>query len=228
MSTPWSELYAELEKHEEENPKEKVRRDPYDPDSKLISKAEKAYYKARMKNWENIEERREYKTYQVIVYKQRRKKGQSPRKTYNATAPYTFLQYNWAIYAWAREKYNLSQDDLDLVLYLYPIGFYSKEDVSLMLEAMGRSTKGIASKITQLKKKKIIKVWQKATKDEDGAHVPTLYCLTSPYKQMCSRMHNIALGEEPMPNSYNNPLFKGKTGKFYKLFERMNERLSEE
>ena len=227
MNTPWSELYKELEEHEAENPKEKVRKDPYNPKSKLISKAEKIYWKARMKHWELIEERRKYKTYEAIVYKQRKQKGSKAQKIYNSKAKYTFMQYNWVINRWAREMLGVSQEELDLLLYVYPVGFFAKQDLQMLWEAMGHPGT-VYYKLRKFRDNKMVETWRKRHKDEEGVWVPTLYCLTNYTQIILTRMHKMALGEERIPEGWNNPLFHGKDNKFKAIFKRMNKRVENE
>ena len=226
MKTNWTELYNSIERAEEELGEDlKIRKDPHDPKSKLLTKAELAYYKTRAKVFGELQDRRgPYKHTRIIYKLQATRKANNPDRVFKPNIKYNFLQYIYPILEWAKINYKLNEFEVMLCLYLYPTGVFDKHEVDIMAEAMqcylttthkGRGRKGFA----RLRKKGVLEVWYRASYTEPDAQ--TLYQLVPKYRAMCTTMHEMALGERGMATSHINPLNKDKS--FKGVLERMNE-----
>lgn len=115
---------------------------------------------------------------------------------------YDFLKNIRLVYRWALTNNDLSRGELELLLFLYPEGAFSKRRFGEV--------------------HKIISIYQQKTFDkylEEGwivlwraqkGRVNALYTLSSKAKNLCSRMHKILLGEiEISENPKYNILAKG-------------------
>lgn len=226
MSTNWSQLYASLEKEEADNPLQSIRVYPYDEELEKfeVTRAERGYYLARMKVWSMLEQRRQYKTFKQVLYQSRKRKSTDKTRTYTSWAPYIFLQYMGILQKWAKKKYRLKEWEINMILYLYPIGIFDQNEFELMYRAITEKHK-CGKAFGRFKRAGRIVMWKRRKKGENPL---PLYCLSEQMKDMCSKFHTISLGKEPIPETFRNPLTTGPDKKlFTDILERMNERLEE-
>jgi len=126
----------------------------------------------------------------------KKKKGDLPR--YNSRIKYGFLQYVRIILRWATANYDLTRPEVEMLLYLYPVGLFTQKKFSDY-----QSTISIyhIKTLTKFLEDGWIKKYRDKTKDHNA-----LFTLTDKAKKMCNRMHNFALGEEDIPVGRSNKL----------------------
>lgn len=232
--TDWSKLLNSIEKAEKlaeskgEEFEPKI--DPEDPDSRTYIEAEKAYLKARMEVFAHLEERRYGgKAFSRVIFKQRKEKGHNhiPQDTtYQSTMPYIFLQHIGAIHKWARETYDLSSGEVDLMLYLYPIGIWNSREQYMLFEAFGSAPDQGNQLSYRLRKKGHIIPWDKSPNVAGMSKVTKYWTLSRQMEQMCSRMHSMCLMQQEIPETHNNKLIK--KDKYWKpTFEAINKQVAQ-
>lgn len=219
----WSDLYDSVKEKEKSLKKQgitpKIRKDPTDDDSDHYTELEVAYLKTRMKTLSDMEKRRGYKKYKNIIFVQKARRPFEPGKHFSSEIEYTFLQYIGLIKTWAKAKWDLTDNEFYLLLYIYPIGVFDQAEFSIMREALGVKTNQI---FYSLKKKNMIQEWDNVPGERK------LYCLTWTGREVCGQAHRISLGKQKISSTrQKNPLVTFRDSVYNKLFDKMNERVEE-
>jgi len=136
----------------------------------------------------------------------------------------TYMKYLRVVRKYIQEKYNISLDELEMILFLYDENIFDRTTFLDYSCIMGFNSIDWLSK---LKKKEIVKVWR----DEKG--YKHLYTLSQKYKIACRKFYNHLEGEPIPTNPIANPIFKGDdptyTEKLYrKLIMKMNKKREED
>lgn len=115
---------------------------------------------------------------------------------------YDFLKNIRIVYRWALANNDLNRGELDLLLFLYPEGAFTKRrfgDVHKIISIYQQKT------LDKFLDEGWIVIWR-----PQKGRTNALYTLSSKAKNLCSRMHKILLGEiEISENPKYNVLAKG-------------------
>lgn len=136
----------------------------------------------------------------VVVYKPN-DDGKTIRKRAELRQ-HNFLKYWRVVRYWAKRKYDITQEDLEILLYLY--------DIDLFTRGQFRKFEGILSwdrhRFNYLQDKGYIVTWR----DRKHHRQAKLYTLSVKAKRICSTVYKKLLQEEHIPeNRHNNPIFSG-------------------
>ena len=153
----------------------------------------------------------------VLVYKPKRDDEKEIIKAAKLRE-HNFLKYWRVVRYWAKRKYDITQEDLEILLYLY--------DEDLFTRNQFRKFEGILSwdrsRFNDLQSKGYIVIWREKKHHRQAK----LYTLSVKAKRICATLYKKLLQEEPIPeNHQNNPIFKGDNymDKVYrKAIQRMN------
>lgn len=154
-----------------------------------------------------------YKRYYVSKKKATTPKYQVREKRFN------FLK-NWRVVRYyIMRKYNITQVELEMLLYLYDENLFTKRDFKDFEQSMAWRKE----RFDQLMEKEYIRLWRKGTGNQ-----ASLYELTMSAKMICNQTYKKLTGEEHISESPNqNIVFKGEKymDKIYrKLIRKMNEK----
>lgn len=116
-----------------------------------------------------------------------------PIPRYSSVREYDFLKYIRVVFKWAMSNYDLSRIDLDMLLYLYPEGPFSKSKFSKFHKILGIHS---MKTFDELVEKGWLTVWRPKQTDKHA-----LYTLTNKGKKLCDRMHKFCTGELKIPTS---------------------------
>lgn len=137
----------------------------------------------------------------VIAYKSDGGKGKKITK-HSRTRDYNFLKYWRIVRYWAKRKYNITDTDLEILLYLYDLDLFTRNQY--------KNFEGLLAwdktRFNDLQTKGYIVQWR------EGKHKrqAKLYTLSVKAKRICSTVYKKLLQEELIPeNKVNNPIFKG-------------------
>lgn len=132
---------------------------------------------------------------------------------------YNFLKYLRVIRYYIKTKYEISLGELDMLLYLYDMPYFKKEDFNYYGNTMSWDKK----RFYDMKEKGLIKEWRPGGKRLGKA---TLYELSHKGKIICSLTYKKLMLEEPISEDpRSNPLFKSDSymDKIYKnVIKKMN------
>tara|TARA_R110000822_G_scaffold36734_16_gene103269 strand:+ start:6900 stop:7409 length:510 start_codon:yes stop_codon:yes gene_type:complete len=153
----------------------------------------------------------------VVVYKAKKNDKQLVKQA--RVQDYNFLKYWRVVRYWAKRKYEISEPDLEILLYLY--------DIDLFTRGQFRKFEGLLSwdktRFNQLRDKGYIVQWR----EDKTRRQAKLYTLSVSAKRMISTLYKKLLQEEHIPeNRHNNPIFSGSdyTDKVYRqAIRRMNK-----
>lgn len=144
----------------------------------------------------------------------RAKKGKIIRQ--QREREHNFLKYWRVVRHYVRKKYNITAAELDMLLYLYDMPYFKKEDFNYYGSILSWDKK----RFIAMKRKNLIKEWQ------SRGNKASLYELTSQGKTICRITYKKLLGEESISElSRNNPVMKKKTfsDKMYsEMIKKMN------
>lgn len=133
---------------------------------------------------------------------------------------YDFLKYIRIVMKWATTNYEITRPHLELILYLYGEGLFTRYEYN-------DAHKIIGMKDSYTFKKFVDDGWITIFKEKTTTS-PRLYTVTAKGKKMCSRMHKILVNEENIPESvrYNKLASEeGSTNYYYmKAIAKMNKR----
>lgn len=137
---------------------------------------------------------------------------------------YDFLKYTRIVFKWATVNYEISRPHLELLLYLYGEGLFTKYEYNDAHRIIGMKEAYSFKKFTD-------EGWIVVFQERKGKS-KRLYSLSDKGKKMCNRMHRIMIGEEKIPETkrYNKLAQQDDiTSKFYmKAISKMNRRRSKE
>lgn len=157
---------------------------------------------------------------EVVVYKPKRDDGKKIRKQAKLRE-HNFLKYWRIVRYWAKRKYDITQEDLEILLYLYDMDLFTREQF--------RKFEGILSwdrnRFNYLRDKGYIVVWR----DKKHHRQAKLYTLSVSAKRICATLYKKLLQEEHIPeNGQNNPIFKGEGNYMDKVYRRAIQRMNME
>ena len=151
---------------------------------KIRSDAGKKGSKARVENHFN------YKSGYGNTTKTTTKK---PYPRYRSRVEYDFLKYVRLVFKWAQENYGLTRPRLELMLFLYGTGAFSKKQFSDYHKTVGMyGDKNLDALIEE----GWVSVWRPANPKE---RIHKLYTLSQKAKLMCNKMHKYSCGVEEIP-----------------------------
>lgn len=124
-----------------------------------------------------------------------KKHTKKPYPRYRSRVEYDFLKYVRLVFKWAQENYELSRPRLELMLFLYGTGAFSKKQFNDYHKTVGM----YADKtLGDLMDEGWITQWRPANKSKK---IHALYTLTQKAKIMCNKMHKYSCGAEEIPLS---------------------------
>jgi len=137
---------------------------------------------------------------------------------------YNFLKYLRVVQYYIKRKYELSAMELDMLLYLYDMPYFRKEDFNYYGNTMSWDKKRFFDMVN----KGLIKEWRPGGEKYGRAK---LWELSHKSKTICSLTYKKLLREEPISEEpRSNPIFKKQTytDKIYKkVIEKMNRAKSD-
>jgi hypothetical protein len=135
------------------------------------------------------------------------------------TRDYNFLKYYRVVRYYIKKKYDITLMELDMILYLYDMPFFRKEDFNYYGNTMSWDKK----RFYEMIKKGLIKEWRPGKEQYAKAK---MYELSHKAKSICSLTYKKLLQEETISEkTVSNPIFKKETymDKVYKnVIEKMN------
>ena len=135
------------------------------------------------------------------------------------TRDYNFLKYYRVVRYYIKKKYDITLMELDMILYLYDMPFFRKEDFNYYGNTMSWDKK----RFYEMIKKGLIKEWRPGKEQYAKAK---MFELSHKAKSICSLTYKKLLQEETISeNAVSNPIFKKETymDKVYKnVIEKMN------
>ena len=136
------------------------------------------------------------------------------------TRDYNFLKYYRVVRYYIKKKYDITLMELDMILYLYDMPFFRKEDFNYYGNTMSWDKKRFYDMI----KKGLIKEWRPGKEQYAKAK---MFELSHKAKSICSLTYKKLLQEETISeNAVSNPIFKKESymDKVYKnVIEKMNK-----
>lgn len=143
-----------------------------------------------------------------------------PKTSYNTNRDYDFLQYIRIIFKWAIANHDLKRPELELLLYLYPMGTFSKNEFSVFHKTMGIYQQKTFQKMIQ---NGWIVMWR-PKKGRQNA----LFTLTNKSKILCSRIHKMCVGEIPIPEQAQSNILAKEgevriNGYYMDIIKKMNK-----
>lgn len=143
------------------------------------------------------------------------------RKVYDRRQPKSdYLKYWKVIKQWARAKYNLGTADIEMMLFLYSEGLFTKFEFEEFNEIMSWDKNRFHK---MLKDKWIIK-WR-----ERQGRESTLYELGFKGKRVCASIYKKLNKEETVAEDRkNNPMFKRSTEYSNKVYRKMIKKMNDE
>lgn len=131
---------------------------------------------------------------------------------------HNFLKHWRVVRYWAKRKYDITDTDLEILLYLYDLDLFTRKQF--------KSFEGLLSwdktRFNTLVDKGYIIQWR----EDKTRRQAKLYTLSVAAKRMCTTVYKKLLQEEHIPeNKVNNPIFQGNNyaDKMYrKAIRKMN------
>tara|TARA_R110000803_G_scaffold54924_2_gene111780 strand:+ start:101 stop:544 length:444 start_codon:yes stop_codon:yes gene_type:complete len=111
------------------------------------------------------------------------------------------LKHYRIIRKWACKNNELNDADLELLIYLDAISLFTKQDFKTGTYSYSWDNR----RWNRLLKKEWITVWRKRNHTTQKYHI---YKVSVKCKQLISRMYRIMLGEEDIPTTITNKIFK--------------------
>ena len=141
--------------------------------------------------------------------------------TYNRRAPKdNWLKYFRVIRYYIGKKYNITLPDLEMMLFLYSEGLFTRSDFSEFEQIMSWDRK----RFERLREKNMIRMWRKAKGSE-----PALYEISQKGRQMVTHFYKKLAGEELISESKHiNPIFASDGNYMDKVYRRAIKRFNQE
>ena len=140
-------------------------------------------------------------------------------KKYSRPKQHNFLKYWRIIRHWAKKKYDLSTEEIEMLLYLYDQPLFSRKEF-ITFEGLLTWDK---RRLNMFVDKGLIVVWREHV---GYTHQSKMFELSIKSKRMCSSIYKKLTQEEHIPeNPHNNPVFRGSgyVDKMYrKVMKQMN------
>jgi hypothetical protein len=124
-------------------------------------------------------------------------------RTYIRREPkYDYLKYHKIVMRWATMKYGVSQQDLDMLFFLYSEGLFFYSDFQKYANIFGWEP----GRFTRMKKEGYIHAWYKGW-SRNGDYPQ--YEVTRNTRLMITKIYKVMNGEEELAEMpRNNPIFK--------------------
>lgn len=141
------------------------------------------------------------------------------RKNYDRKEPSNdYLKYWKAVKHWARATYNISTGDLEMMLFLYSEGLFTRKQCDEFHEIMSWDK----MRFHKLLKEKWIIVWRERIGNESK-----LYELGFKGKRIVSTIYKKLNMEETISESpYRNPIFKSDTKYSNKVYRKIIKKMN--
>jgi hypothetical protein len=170
-----------------------------------------------MEEHEKIKKRRESEDFlyerieKNIILKRLPLKKQKKHKEYVRVSKieYTFLQYGFLIRKWALRNHKLTETQLDMLLYICPLAFFSRQQ---FLDAQKEAGKTSGTMFSSLLKAGWLLKWSESKRK-------VYYTLSHKGNLLVSRMHSMYMLEEKIPVSVKNAVARSKDRKDKKLMD---------
>jgi hypothetical protein len=131
---------------------------------------------------------------------------------------HNFLKYHRVVRYYIKTKYNITDLDLDMILFLYDENIFNKDTFNQFARTMSWNKE----RFSQMIESGYIKKWR----DRKQTQRSNLYELTISAKRICNHMYKKLTQEEVISEDpYRNEIFKGKSymDKIYKeVIKKMN------
>lgn len=114
------------------------------------------------------------------------------------------LKHYRIIRRWACRNNNLTDADLELLIYFDCMDFFTKQDYKIGTYAYSWNNR----RWNDLLKEGWITVWRQRNHTTQKYNI---YKVSFKCKQLISKMYRIMLGKEDIPTSYRNSIMAGKT-----------------
>lgn len=175
------------------------------------------YYQNRGERPKKKKKKRKVSEDTKNVYKTKTKK---PKPRYSSKIEYDFLKYIRVVFRWAVENNpTLNRSKIELLLYLYCLGAFSKKQFSDYHKIMGIYQEKTLDYF-------IDNHWVVLWRVRKGRQ-HALYTLTKKAKFMCSRMHKMACGVEEIPTTTANNMNRKDAprinGYYLDIIKKMNK-----
>jgi hypothetical protein len=143
------------------------------------------------------------------------------RKRYVQQTPkHDFLKYWKVVRQWAKSKYGLGVADIEMMLFIYSEGLFTKKDFEEYNEIMSWDR----NRFHNLLKEKWIVVWRKRKGKE-----ATLYELGYSGKRMCASIYKkLNMEETVSENRRANPIFNSNTNYSQKVYRKIIKKMNAE
>lgn len=131
---------------------------------------------------------------------------------------FNYLKYWRVVSYWARKKYDITAAELDMLLYLYDLPYFKREDFNYYGKTMSWDKKRFIS----MKRKGLVKLWRVGGESHSLAH---LYEMTLLGKTICRNVYKHLAGEPISESEEYNPIAKKESfsDKMYaQVIEKMN------
>jgi hypothetical protein len=133
----------------------------------------------------------------VVVYKGSKRVSKRAREH-----EHNHLKYWRIVRYWAKRKYDITDTDLEILLYLY--------DIDLFTRSQFKEFEGLLAwdktRFNELQDKGFIVQWR----GKGTSRQAKLYTLSVKAKRICSTVYKKLLQEEHIPeNPQNNPIYQG-------------------
>lgn len=139
--------------------------------------------------------------YRDRIYYDNVTRYKKPKTRHRISRDYDFLQYIRPVFKWATTNYDISRPHLEMLLYLYPKGLFTKNEFVSYHRIIGMYQ---SKNLKLLIDKGFIYIWR-PRKANDKA----LYALTNKAKRLCGKMHKVLVGDSELPiDPVNNVLAK--------------------
>ena len=156
------------------------------------------------------------KTKTMYVSNKTRKK---PVPRMRSERDYDFLQYIRIVFKWATSTTGLSRPEIEMLLYLYPKGAFTRGDFLTYHKTISMyQTKSLNKMIDE----GWIYLWRPYKKNQRA-----LFALTNKAKVICSKMHQFCTGDKSIPvKTRTNKLLKSDVridGYYMDIIMKMNK-----
>jgi len=115
----------------------------------------------------------------------------------------SLMKHYRIIRKWACKNNDLNDADLELLIYLHCIGFFSKKDFKLDTYAYSWDN----NRFSRLLKEGWIVLWRRGNKSDSKG---SLYKVSLKTTQLLTRVYRILTGEEDIPSSATQNVIKSK------------------
>ena len=143
------------------------------------------------------------------------------KNNYTRRAPKdNWLKYFRVIRYYMKRKFDLGLPDLEMLLFLYSEGLFTRSDFSEFEEIMSWDRK----RFDRLREKGMIVMWRKSRGSE-----PALYEVSHRCRQLITHFYKKLAGEELISeNKYINPVFASDANYMDKVYKRAIKRFNQE